>query len=449
MPFPPAFEAQMQRQLGAGYADFEQALRRPPPVAIRVNPRKPFALPDGPDRVKWEPKGFYLPERPVFTLDPLFHAGAYYVQEASSMFVGEAVRQLLPRREQLRVLDLAAAPGGKSTLLAAELPSDSFLLANEVIRSRYPVLRENLTRWGYANTHTANHDARDFAGLAGWFDLVLLDAPCSGEGLFRKDPSAVDHWSPEAVAMCAARQRRILDDALPLVAPGGLLLYATCTYNESENEDNAAWIADRPGFEPAELVIDGDWPIVRRRYGYQFYPHLVRGEGFYLAASRRRAGERAAVAAPPFRSLSPLPRRERERLDDWISPEAELAFFRKPNGGILALPTQQVETAQATAAALSRLELGTPAGAFKGADFVPDHALALSTFVAGKAPAVDLSLEQALRYLKKEDPEIENFPQGWALARYRGHALGWMKGLKNRLNNYLPKEWRIKGRLAG
>lgn len=445
MELPAAFEERMRRQLGADFSAFAAALDAPPPVSIRMNPRKRFALPATMQRVPWHAEGYYLEERPVFTLDPFFHAGAYYVQEASSMFVGEAVRQLIPGDRPVRALDLAAAPGGKSTLLAAALPSGSLLVANEVIRSRFQILQENLTRWGYPITHAANHDPRDWAGLAGFFDLVLLDAPCSGEGLFRKDPGARSEWSPEAVVHCAARQQRILADTLPLVAPGGILLYATCTYNDSENEGNAAWIAKQDGFDPVPLSHPAEWGIVDREFGCQFFPHRVRGEGFYLAAFRRRDGDAfRSGKSQPFRALTPLPRQQAERLKDWLASSDGLAFFQKPGGGILTLPADQVEDGRLLDRHLSRLRLGTETGIFKGNDFVPDHALALSILIRPDLPAVALSREEALLYLKRELTELADVPDGWALARYEGHNLGWLKGLKNRVNNYLPKEWRIR-----
>lgn len=445
MSLPEAFQEQMRAQLGKAYDDFIEALDAPPPVSIRLNPFKRIYWLENSGKVKWYSDGIYLKERPVFTLDPRFHAGGYYVQEASSMFVGEAVRQLVDTGRPLRALDLAAAPGGKSTLLADTLPPGSFLLCNEVIRSRYQVLQENLTRWGHSGVHSANHDPRDFSGLAGFFDLVLLDAPCSGEGLFRKDKQAVYEWSPGQVQLCSGRQRRILTDALSLVRPGGLLIYCTCTYNRQENEDNAAWIAEQNAFELCALDIPEDWAIASAGIGYQFYPHRVRGEGFYLAAFRREAGPEESLGQPrPFDQLTPLPRRLREALQPWVHPLEQLVFYQKPKGGILAFPAAQEPAARVVSHHLRRLALGTGIGVFKGRDFVPSHDLALSTLTSPTLPAVDLDREQALRFLKKDRLELSPIPQGWTLVRYEGLNLGWIKGLKNRINNYLPKNWRIR-----
>ncbi|MEM9931827.1 MAG: RsmB/NOP family class I SAM-dependent RNA methyltransferase, partial [Bacteroidota bacterium] len=218
---PTAFTDQMQQQLGADYAAFAESLEGDAPVSIHCHPNKPMQLAFDKAEVPWYDHAFYLAKRPSFTLDPSFHAGAYYVQEASSMLVAAAFRQLFPEDRPLRILDLCAAPGGKTTLLAANLPPNSWLLANEVIRSRHQILRYNVAKWGMANVFTSNHDVEDFVGLAGLFDLVLVDAPCSGEGLFRKDKAAREEWSPEHVQHCAARQGRILRATLDLVAPGG------------------------------------------------------------------------------------------------------------------------------------------------------------------------------------------------------------------------------------
>ncbi|HRF42010.1 MAG TPA: RsmB/NOP family class I SAM-dependent RNA methyltransferase, partial [Saprospiraceae bacterium] len=291
----PDFRIQMQAQLGAAFADFADALTQPAPVSIRANRHKWTGPAQHDGQVPWCKNGYYLAERPPFTLDPLLHAGAYYVQEASSMSIAHALRQLVDLENPLLALDLAAAPGGKSTLLAGMLSADSLLIANEVIRNRYQALRHNLARWGLPNVAVSQHDPEDFAPLAGSFDLVLVDAPCSGEGLFRKDPDAQKEWSPAQVGFCAARQRRILAQAAALMAPGGVLVYSTCTYNDEENAANAAWLQEVAGLEYAPVNWPSEWGVEERRWGYQFYPHRVRGEGFYVACFRRVGGGRLAV----------------------------------------------------------------------------------------------------------------------------------------------------------
>ncbi len=225
---------------GPGYIDTAallQAHEQAAVTSVRLNPRKaaaPSFIQTG--AVPWCGAGRYLSERPVFTLDPLFHAGAYYVQEASSMFVQHAVESLVDLNgPALRVLDLCAAPGGKSTLLAGLLRDEDLLVSNEVIQARAAILAENMSRWGQMNTWVSQNDPKDFAALGAYFDIMLIDAPCTGSGLWRKDEAAMDEWSPEHVKLCSERQKRIVADALPALKPGGLLLYATCSYSPEEN----------------------------------------------------------------------------------------------------------------------------------------------------------------------------------------------------------------------
>ncbi|MDX1666694.1 MAG: RsmB/NOP family class I SAM-dependent RNA methyltransferase, partial [Saprospiraceae bacterium] len=275
MPLPEAFLQRTRQQLGDEFEAFVRALDGPPPVSIRLHPRKKFSLPENTGKVKWCPGGLYLPERPVFTLDPHFHAGAYYVQEASSMFLSEAVRQWIDLSQPLRVLDLCAAPGGKTTLLNSLLPEGSLLLSNETIASRFRILKENATRWGYANTCLSQADPAALSEIDGFFDLVVVDAPCSGEGLFRKDRNARQEWSEELVDFCAGRQKRILTDALGLLAPGGTLVYCTCTYSREENEDNAHWLCEEMDLIPRKMTLSSEWGIEEQTYGYQLYPHRL------------------------------------------------------------------------------------------------------------------------------------------------------------------------------
>ena len=450
MSLPTAFAERMEAQLREEWPAFLNALASPAPVSIRFNPLKKANQPGNFDKVKWESTGVYLPERPIFTLDPAFHAGAYYVQEASSMFVGEAVRQLVPSGRFIRALDLCAAPGGKSTLLQSVLGANSLLLANEVIRPRYQILRENLTRWGAANTYSSNLDSSAFGQLKGYFNLVLVDAPCSGEGLFRKDPAAIGEWSPDNVQLCAGRQKRILADAAALLEPGGVLLYCTCTYNQKENEENAAWIAGQFGLEPARLALQPDWNILEREWGYQFYPHRVRGEGFYLSAFRRPEGTAFQMPRLKHKSLpgfAPLTRKAVDDLEPWIQDTGSLAFFVNDKGLISAIPKEQEEEAVFLGNALGRIHLGTEIGSFKNKDFVPAHALALSTLPAKSLQKMEVDRQTALLFLKRENINLTPPPTGWALISYQGLNLGWVKGLANRVNNYLPKEWRIRMRI--
>lgn len=441
---PDSFMIQMQAQLGHEFEAFLAALDASPPTSIRFNTYKSKNQQENFDGVKWDNNGVYLSERPVFTLDPAFHAGAYYVQEASSMFVSEAVRQTVDMSKPLKALDLCAAPGGKSTLLASVLPENSLILCNEVIKPRYHVLRENLIKWGYPGTHAASHDSRDFANLEFFFDLVLVDAPCSGEGLFRKDKKAIAEWSPENVQRCAARQKRILADAVKTVRPGGTLIYCTCTYNDFENEQNAAWLAQEFDLEHVALNIPEDWGIVNKEFGYQFYPHRVRGEGFYITCFKKIKGvDFQQDKNLTFAKWKPLPKQLIPVFQKWLKTPDNFAFFQSEKGNIYAVLQSQLQDCQSIAKHLFKINLGLELGIIKGKDFVPSHALALSTSIAADLPEVDLDKDLALRFLKKENIQLEKIPEGWALAKYEGQNLGWIKGIGNRINNYLPKDWRI------
>jgi len=462
---PTPFTTQMEALLGDDFSAFAAAMLEPPPVSVRANP---FKLPDGlpaylagkansqqptaNSPVPWCPGAQYLPERPVFTLDPLFHAGAYYVQEASSMFLHEALRQTVDFSRPLRVLDLCAAPGGKSTLLASMMGPDSLLVANEFVRSRTAVLRENLEKWGVPNIAVTSAGAEDFAPLDDWFDVVVVDAPCSGEGLFRKDPEAVREWSSAQVIVCAARQRDILAEAAAVLKPGGVLAYSTCTFNRTENEENTAWLVSAFDLESLRLSVPAEWGILETDGGYRFFPHRLRGEGFFMALFRKpEAPIRHENAPAAFRSLQPLAKNLVAELRTWLREDIEMRFFQTPTGEVLALPAALEEQLRVLDGVLKNKWFGTRVGQFKGRDFVPEHALALSNAVSPGLPGADLSREQALLFLKKENFELPagTPAKGWAPARYQGLNLGWMKVLPNRWNNYLPQERRIRMALGG
>ncbi|MBE0677187.1 MAG: RsmB/NOP family class I SAM-dependent RNA methyltransferase, partial [Bacteroidales bacterium] len=279
---------------GAGLAD---ALSRPSETSVRVNRYKWSHPVQGYEKVGWEPDGYYLPGRILFTPDPLFHAGVYYPQESSGMFAGELFRQLTAGMNGPRVLDLCGAPGGKATHLSALLPDDGLLVANEVIRARAAVLAENITKWGLGNTVVTQNDPARFASLPGFFDVMVADAPCSGEGMFRSS-AAVREWSPQNARLCSERQRRIVMEAWPSLRPGGILIYSTCTFNPSENEENISWIMETTGAEPLTADLSGTAGVTVISHGglqgYGFHPGRVRGEGFFIAALRKPPGPAAS-----------------------------------------------------------------------------------------------------------------------------------------------------------
>ena len=424
---------------------FLASLIEPPIISIRLNPAKINTAYISMDQVPWHPLGRYLPQRPVFTLDPLFHAGTYYVQEASSMLLYQALLQAVNLGRRLKVLDLCAAPGGKSTLLASVMSKDSFLLVNEVIRKRVEPLQHNLTKWGNTNVMISNHDPADFSALSGFFDVVCVDAPCSGEGLFRKDPKAVTEWSLDNVGLCSARQKRILVEAMKLLEEGGVLIYSTCTFNEQENDLNLHWLYQKGGFETVEIDVPKEWGITKTKYGYQCYPQRVKGEGFYLGILRKTSmTKKMFVKNKSTGGLAALSNKDLKLVTPWLSEPDNFTFFQKPNNEIVAVPKVLEDEFSVVATALKRRSSGLEVGMVKQKNFIPTHAFAMSLSISPDLPSVQLDRHQALLYLKKENIEMGKMDSGWHLAQYEGFNLGWVKLLGHRYNNYLPNDWRIR-----
>lgn len=386
---PSDFIQLMQQQLGDQEAAqlLHAIMETESPVSVRLNPGKMATIQEAfPDieliPVPWCSTGYYLSERPQFTLDPLFHAGCYYVQEASSMYIEHAWRRIAEEGgEVTALLDLCAAPGGKSTLWRTLLADEALLVANEPDRKRAEILNENLQKWGHPNVMVTNAYAADFAAYApNFFDVVAADVPCSGEGMFRKDPASRDEWSMENVLKCAALQRSIIEDVWPALKPGGFLVYSTCTYNHLEDEDNVRWIASKLGAD-----------ILEERH---FFPHRDRGEGFYLCLMRKQ-GE-----AP---RKSRRPHLEHIRHFDWTPYE------------------------------------------LKGKKQIPQHILAMNPDTAAQFPQCELSREQALQYLRREAITLPtDQPRGYVIVCYEGHPLGFVNNLGTRANNMYPQEWRIR-----
>jgi 16S rRNA C967 or C1407 C5-methylase (RsmB/RsmF family)/NOL1/NOP2/fmu family ribosome biogenesis protein len=446
MNLPVEFASSMKAQLGDDFPAFEAALSESLPTSVRFNPIKKIdeGRLDISNRVPWCEQGHYLKHRPVFTLDPAFHAGAYYVQEASSMFLHHALKQIVDFSKPLKVLDLCAAPGGKSTLLAALLGEKDLLVVNEVIKARVNILKENMLKWGFPHVVVVNQDPETFSDLEGFFDIVLVDAPCSGEGLFRKDPKAMNEWSGSQVAMCAARQKRILSAAGLLVAPDGYLVYSTCTYNTQENLENVKWLTRTLDFESQDFDVPAEWGIAKNENTFQFYPHKVQGEGFFLAVLKQNAREENRLKGNL--KLYKLPSNQSELLRPWIKASIfeDYQFYSKKEGTILALHKDHLKWYSVLFQALTKRSSGLEIGIFKGQSFVPSHGLALSTIVSDTLSSLELTEEAALKYLKKEAFETADAPDGWLLVRFCQLNLGWAKKMGDRVNNYLPTEWRIR-----
>ena len=420
------------------------------PVSIRVNPLKQCDLSHLPVdcAVPWSPHGLYFRERPSFTLDPLFHAGAYYVQDASAMFVGWVFRQVLsllsgqlsldedgalPRLGGLKVLDLCAAPGGKTTDIAASLREalgpDFLLVSNEVIRSRAAVLADNVAIWGDPNVVVCSSDPAEFGKLRGMFDIIVADVPCSGEGMFRKSENAVRMWSEDNVALCASRQRRIVADVWDALAPGGVLVYSTCTFNDAENDDNVGWIADELGGEVLTFDMPFEGPQATR-HGFLLHPDRVRGEGQYCAAIRK-GGSCAAIRKDGNRGTG-----------DEDSRNGVSMFDR--NGEIYALPDYVASAMPSIGKKINVLSAGVHAFTVKGKDRIPCADLCLSALLdPDDFPTVELTRQEALQFLHKDSLNLHDAPAGYVVVTYGSLPLGFVKNLGNRANNLHPASRRI------
>lgn len=451
---PEAFAQRMTASLGAAYDAFSQALQAPAPVSLRANPFKYFQPFEGAQPVPWCEGGYYLPERPAFYKDPAIFAGGYYVQEASSMFLHTAIKQCCDLGQPLAALDLCAAPGGKSTLIASLLSPDSLLVSNEIVGKRVLPLQDNLIRWGTANTVVTNNRPSDFAPLRQFFDLIVVDAPCSGEGMFRKDPKVAELWRERLPFSCAENQQQILTDVFECLRPDGVLLYSTCTFASVENEENIAWLADQGNIEPIRLTVPAEWGIVEVPistgqgifYGYRFYPHLTQGEGFFLCPMRRTSNGIQMGRSLPKRNgkLDWVPRKQQPTLQAWLDEPDRYAFFQE-SADLTALPESLTDWYLALRSTLRVRMAGIDLGRFKGQDLVPDHALSQTFHLAKDVANIALDYEQAVKYLHKQDPEIETAGlRDWVLVTYQGNALGWVKVLSNRVNNAYPSELRIR-----
>ncbi len=436
----------MYTRLGTELDAFCQSLALPPTVSIRLNDKVPAGRIDilqadaAQQRVPWSSTGYYLSSRPQFTLDPLLHAGCYYVQEASSMFLEHVLRQFVSR--DAVALDLCAAPGGKSTILSQYL-QDGLLVSNEVVRQRVFVLSENMQKWGNGNTVVTYNKVSDFARkLPNLFDCMLVDAPCSGEGMFRKDEQAQQQWTLKLVEQCAERQRDILREAWGALKPGGILIYSTCTFNEEENEKVVRYVVDELGATVLPVDIDPKWGITQG-LGCHFYPHKTRGEGLYMCVLRKRE--------TPYSTLKiRLPKQKRS-----AQPETEvcLRWLQNPDKWHLhqterfsiAYPAKFEELIEYMYSCLTCVSVGFGLSELRGRHQAPQHSLSMAKDVNTREFAVaDVDKEKALSYLRSEAIVLDGVPLGYVLLTYHNVPLGFVKSVDGRCNNLYPNEWRIR-----
>lgn len=448
------------------YSRLEEGLdSQESPVSIRLNPFKAQSL-DVTEglydcTVPWcSATGRYLRERPNFTFDPLLHAGLYYVQEAASMIVDYIVRTFI--NQPVRMLDLCAAPGGKSTALRAALPEGSVLFSNEPMRTRAQILSENLQKFGHEDVIVTNNYPRDYRKAGIMFDAILADVPCSGEGMFRKDDGARAEWSQQNVDNCWQLQREIVSDIWKCLQPGGLLIYSTCTFNAHEDEENVEWIASELGADIIELPVKESWNITSAVVGNapvcRFLPGISRSEGLFVAVLRKHGESETTALSASAANSKPKKDRKNQRKQTAQGGKQQSAdtmqalrtpddFTVRRNGdAIAAIPKRWAETYDAAASTLKIMHAGVTLGTEKGRDIIPDQSLAMSRQLNIDAyPQVELSYTEAINFLRKEAVTLpEGTPRGFVVVTYLGYPLGMEKNIGNRANNLYPTEWRIK-----
>lgn len=455
------------------FEDFMKGMDEETPTSIRLNP---FKCPQGTNIseekeahiVPWCPTtGRYLSERRNFTFDPLLHAGLYYVQEASSMFIDLAIRQYV--HEPVRMLDLCAAPGGKSTAVRAALPEGSLLFSNEPMRTRSQILAENIQKFGHPDVIVTNNYPRDYKKSKLLFDVILTDVPCSGEGMFRKDEGAIKEWSTSNVTNCWQLQREIVGDIWNCLKPGGILIYSTCTYNAHEDEENVMWIKEHLGAEILPLKIEESWNITGsllhpedngesaentpyhiEKGMYHFIPGKTKGEGLFLTVLRKDGTSEEAEKKIKDKKNKKNKDTQKGKTSlnlpsNWLKSQDEW-YIQNTGTDINAIGTKWESIWKEAVKSLKVIHAGVKLGTIKGKYLIPDPSLALSLALNKAAfPQVELSYDEAIKYLRKEAIVLpEPSPRGYVLVTYRNEPLGWVKNLGNRANNLYPQEWKIK-----
>ena len=459
MNLPENFVCEMRSLLGEErFSRLSQALMSSPEVSIRLNHSKCGESTVEGEPVAWCEEGYYLNERPAFTFDPLLHAGYYYVQEASSMFLHRVLKQYVSG--PVILLDLCAAPGGKTTTALGALPEGSIVMCNEPIRPRAKVLAENLMKWGNPRVMVTNNYPADYAKSGLLFDVVVCDVPCSGEGMFRKDEEARNGWSEELVANCSRLQREIVAEAWNCLKKGGYLVYSTCTFNLHEDEENVAWIREELGGEVLPVDIDDRWGITSSLKSdelslpvYRFLPGFTRGEGLFMAVIRKEGGDKQQEMTAGKTEKKGKERKKPMREDRggtenlWVNPTDSYLFTSLPaTGERVALPHDLVPYYKIAEKQLRILTAGVMLGETKGKEMLPHAALALSTAFRRTAfPEVELSYSEAISFLRGETLSLkEGVARGMVTVTYLGAPLGFVKNIGNRANNLYPREWRIK-----
>ncbi len=441
---PQEFIQRMQQQLGAEAEEFFHALSEPPVTSIRLNHvkgRTPFT---SLEKVPWCENGYYLANRPPFHLDPHWHGGAYYVQEASSMILDSVIKQINRGDEPKVWLDVCAAPGGKTGIVAKHKGPMDVLVANEVVPQRRAILRENLYKAGYLNTIITGEQPSSFKEP--FADIILIDAPCAGEGMLRKEPEAIMQWSPNLVRECSLMQQRIVNDVVKALKPGGYLIYSTCSYSQAENMNNVKGFVKSLHLSPQELIFPNEWNITSLDEdgieGYQMYPHKLKGEGLFIAVLKKESGDQ------DFQNRNKKQTSSFSSVPDWLKgnlkdPGNMMVLKNSKNNSFIT--TEAEERANDVMHRFPKGEIPGEAGQLKGKDFIPSHFLAMSNLQASPN-MVDLSLDLSLDYLERKTYLTVNQSPGWHIVSYQNTNLGWFKFTPQGWKNHYPLNWRLRSR---
>ncbi len=442
---PEAFVARIRKQFPEKADSLIDALDESPRTSLHINTAKPFKLWNDVQPIGWLENGVMLIERPSFTLDPLFHAGCYYPQESSSMILDHVLRSVYKDKRELRCLDLCAAPGGKSLIISEFLGKEGRLISNEMNRTRNAILRENLIKWGASNVIVTANEPSAFSSVSDYFDCIVVDAPCSGEGMFRKDIDARKEWSIDNVKLCSTRQSKILDDIIPALKMGGYLIYSTCTFAEEENEQNCLKVLDSGQFGSVKIDVPDEWNIEQIEKdglnALRFFPGKIPGEGFYISVFKKLNGGKVNNTKG-----NRIFEKAAANVVQKVSGFAEFSghLIENKDKDIFASIFSSVELNTLTETLFITMP-GVELGRLIREDFIPAHALATSRMSSDYFPSYELSLEDAQNFLRGDQIVIDS-TAGWNLLKFQGHALGWAKVMKNRMNNYYPKEYRIRMR---
>ena len=458
MPVPPLPEKFVERLFAElGEADARAlcaALDGEPSAAVRMNPFKAREQMYGVfgEPLAWSRWGRMPASRPSFTLDPAFHAGCYYVQEAASQFVGHILASA-GVGAGARILDMCAAPGGKTTLYASVAGREGLVVANEPVARRAAVLADNVRKWGTGNVVVTCDVPRSFALSGEKFDVVAVDAPCSGEGMFRKEKASRTEWSAGGVHQCAARQNEILSEAWEALREGGVLIYSTCTFNRTENEEVLQAFAERVG---SALCVTDDiacpeaWGVMTGRVGafrtFRFYPHRTSGEGFFAAAAVKGSAPHGGGTGAGSRRrevLSELTGSARHAVARWFAAP-ETMRFAVAGDTVYALRAETFDDVKRISSSVNAIYSGVETGRLYGGELKPAHALAMFCDMnRGAVNVAELPREEALGYLRKELFDVTPLAEGMNLVLCDGYALGFAKRIGRRCNNAYPNSLRI------